>query len=171
MGEDSKTGTVRLKDRKPNFYWCKRTDKIYTIPGRYQRLRTMDPEGTRKAKDATMNSMRHEFKRLDEFKKWVRLTAVRTAATASAAAAAAAAAAADDTDAADRRLSSPTTIVTPTAVPTLAVLPPPTTTSPTTISPTVASVSHHLVSHHCLSHHLVSHHRASANKQFWFGLL
>jgi len=52
MGEDSKTGTPRIKDR--NGYWCERSDKIHTI-FEYQKMHSMDPEGTQKAKDVTDN--------------------------------------------------------------------------------------------------------------------
>jgi len=57
MGEDSKTGTPRIKDRKG--YWCERSDKIHTI-FEYQKMHSMDPEGTQKAKDVTDNENPHK---------------------------------------------------------------------------------------------------------------
>lgn len=52
MGEDSETGTPRIKGETKR-YWCKRTDKIHTIPEGYQNQDSMDPEGTQKAKGVT----------------------------------------------------------------------------------------------------------------------
>jgi len=51
MGQDSESGTPRITDRSR--YWCKRTDKIHTIPEGYQNQDSMDPEGTQKAKEVT----------------------------------------------------------------------------------------------------------------------
>ena len=51
MGEDSESNTPRITDR--NRYWCKRTDKIHTIPEGYQNQDPMDPEGTQTAKMVT----------------------------------------------------------------------------------------------------------------------
>lgn len=51
MGEDSESGTPRITDRSR--YWCKRTDKIHTIPEGYQNQDSMDPEGTQVAKEVT----------------------------------------------------------------------------------------------------------------------
>jgi len=51
MGEDSESNTPRITDR--NRYWCKRTDKIHTIPEGYQNQDSMDPEGTQTAKEVT----------------------------------------------------------------------------------------------------------------------
>jgi len=51
MGEDSESSTPRITDR--DRYWCKRTDKIHTIPEGYQNQDSMDPEGTQVAKEVT----------------------------------------------------------------------------------------------------------------------